>query len=398
MATVTETIGSDVGDDHVDIDAWEDAQPADLTSPTPTLAVGVMRDEEHTGAGTSGGSAQDIDGHTTDASSFLRLTANTDVKGTNYKSFIDFKDDANFKLRYGAGVPGGARVRWQSGVAASIGLVLRDPFTEVSRLMFKNDYDYGGAIQTGSGGTSCTIKKCICEGQANSFIIDGSNSSNTVENCLVINSRSSGTSRAGIKGSYGTTIQFCTTVVPDDIAGNTGNGMNMLGGSVDVSNSASLGWETADFDTGFAAGSNYNASEDTTAPGANAVKSRIYADQFENIDDATADFRVKLGSGLIDVAEDSTGIVEDIVEQIRPGTDPTIGCWEFIAAGIDTRQKRFSMMGFGDGTYIHTKFEADGTIDADDRAHLLDLYSGIALAAPEEEGIIGSLGLLGVGL
>ena len=66
--------------------------------------------------------------------------------------------------------------------------------------------------------------------------------------------------------------------------------------------------------------------------------------------------------------------------------------------GIDTRQKRFSMMGFGDGTYIHTKFEADGTIDADDRAHLLDLYSGIALAAPEEEGIIGSLGLLGVGL
>lgn len=34
------------------------------------------------------------------------------------------------------------------------------------------------------------------------------------------------------------------------------------------------------------------------------------------------------------------------------------------------------MLGFGSGPNIDTLFEADGTVDADDRYHLLDLYSG----------------------
>ena len=52
---------------------------------------------------------------------------------------------------------------------------------------------------------------------------------------------------------------------------------------------------------------------------------------------------------------------------------------------IDTRSKRFSMLNMAsgmDGCGIHTLFEADGTIDADDRASLLDIYNGIALASP----------------
>ena len=49
---------------------------------------------------------------------------------------------------------------------------------------------------------------------------------------------------------------------------------------------------------------------------------------------------------------------------------------------VDTRQKRFSMMSFGDGTHIHVTFEADGSVDLDDRQHLLDCYSGVAFATP----------------
>jgi hypothetical protein len=45
---------------------------------------------------------------------------------------------------------------------------------------------------------------------------------------------------------------------------------------------------------------------------------------------------------------------------------------------IDTREKRFSMLNFGNGTHIHATFEADGAVDLDDRQHLLDCYSGIA--------------------
>ena len=48
---------------------------------------------------------------------------------------------------------------------------------------------------------------------------------------------------------------------------------------------------------------------------------------------------------------------------------------------IDTRAKRFSMLNFGLPPTL-ALFEADGTVDADDRAHMLNLYAGIALDAP----------------
>ena len=56
---------------------------------------------------------------------------------------------------------------------------------------------------------------------------------------------------------------------------------------------------------------------------------------------------------------------------------------------VDTREKRFSMMSFGDGAILHVLFESDGAVDLDDRQHLLGLYSGIALAPPG--GVAGQL-------
>ena len=49
---------------------------------------------------------------------------------------------------------------------------------------------------------------------------------------------------------------------------------------------------------------------------------------------------------------------------------------------VDSRQKRFSMMSFGSFIPSQILFEADGTVDADDKYHLLGLYSGITLANP----------------
>lgn len=51
---------------------------------------------------------------------------------------------------------------------------------------------------------------------------------------------------------------------------------------------------------------------------------------------------------------------------------------------IDTRHKRFSMMGMDSaGLGIHVLWEADaGGVEADDRQHLLDCYSGIAFGSP----------------
>ncbi len=50
---------------------------------------------------------------------------------------------------------------------------------------------------------------------------------------------------------------------------------------------------------------------------------------------------------------------------------------------VDTRQKRFSIMNFATRqTHVYPLFEADGSVDLDDRQHLLDCYSGIAFDNP----------------
>lgn len=48
---------------------------------------------------------------------------------------------------------------------------------------------------------------------------------------------------------------------------------------------------------------------------------------------------------------------------------------------VDTAQKRFSMLNFGDGRTPYMLFQTDGAVDLDDRQHLLDCYSGIAFGA-----------------
>lgn len=55
---------------------------------------------------------------------------------------------------------------------------------------------------------------------------------------------------------------------------------------------------------------------------------------------------------------------------------------------IDTREKRFSMLNFGEGCHLHATFEADGTVDLDDRQHLLDCYSGIAFVGAAADQLI----------
>lgn len=64
---------------------------------------------------------------------------------------------------------------------------------------------------------------------------------------------------------------------------------------------------------------------------------------------------------------------------------------------VNTAEKRFSMLNFGDGSTIHLLFETDGTVNLDDRQHLLDCYSGIVFAGGVTGPPAGTLPLLGVG-
>lgn len=52
---------------------------------------------------------------------------------------------------------------------------------------------------------------------------------------------------------------------------------------------------------------------------------------------------------------------------------------------IDSREKRMAMLGFGGGHNWDTLFEADGAIDADDRYHSIDLYSGFGASGSGDD-------------
>lgn len=49
---------------------------------------------------------------------------------------------------------------------------------------------------------------------------------------------------------------------------------------------------------------------------------------------------------------------------------------------IDTKAKRFSVLNFGDGNFIHLTPDPDGSLTKPDQQHYLDCYSGIAFGPP----------------
>jgi len=64
---------------------------------------------------------------------------------------------------------------------------------------------------------------------------------------------------------------------------------------------------------------------------------------------------------------------------------------------VDTRHKRMSMMSMDSaGSNSVTLFEADGSVDGDDKQHALDCYSGIPFAGLGPGGSARKL-LLNVG-
>ena len=93
----------------------------------------------------------------------------------------------------------------------------------------------------------------------------------------------------------------------------------------------------------------------------------LTATEADNIGDYT-DLRFKIVSSNLAAAEDMwvTWAELEVPE----------------ASQINTRQERFSMMNFWDGSHIIMTQEVDGSVGATDRATLLDLYCGISLDPP----------------
>ena len=145
--------------------------------------------------------------------------------------------------------------------------------------------DTNGRIML-SGDSTSIFKDCLINDNG-----QGDNTASHFENCLII--RDSNTTKPAVSLNYSSANQ-CTMVVPEDLS-HSGS-LVAFAGTATANECASFGGATAF--SAEQANSDFNASGDATGPGAGSLDNLVFADQFENVNDATQDWRRKAGNSL----------------------------------------------------------------------------------------------------
>ena len=205
----------------------------------------------------------------------------------------------------------------------------------------------GIQLQVNSKNGPCTIsgantlyKDCILQtsGDGNSSCLQVNGSGGKAVNTVIINASSN--SGRGVLLVYDY-MHFYNCTIISLASANTADGIHKSGSAGNNSifkNTTVLGFGTAFEDAFWGAGSDYNASDDTSSPGANSTDSLTFSDQFENISSITTlDLRNKtdadlVGAGIRDQANTND---LDILGQSRvvTATGQTIGATEFVSGG-----------------------------------------------------------------
>ena len=258
--------------------------------------------------------AATLSGITVDATRFVTIRA---AAGHSFK---DHASKLTNPLRYDPTYG----VAWSAG---TITFTISADYTLVEGLQI---YSGGGsgsvAVDISGSIPNVLVRNCII--QTNDSSTGGgalrSASACTVINCVAINT-AGGT---GFTSSGGSTKFYACTAFQTGSAAAFG-----FRGSYDTPlylDCAAFGFGT-NFRSGTSGSSNYNASADTSAPGANSVKSLTASAQFENVASlATLDLRVKTGHSLNFGTRAQTQTADlDIMGSARSTTTPTVGAWEY---------------------------------------------------------------------
>ena len=262
-----------------------------------------------------------VSGSTTDATSYKELTTGSG------QSFVDNVNAQTNALHYN--VANGVGLRTTNGYSGCTSI--QENFTRVGKIQFSAAKNAAMDVPT-SGISGVDINQIIVETTstaANSARVRAGK----IRNSLIVNRANTGD---GLSFDYVTSGQAInvTVVRPSDktkagaaftaaSAGATLKNCAAFGFTNEVNNSSRFTATTCYTDkvtpmTGFTT----IAYDTTTGSG------------FQNITDATYDYRIKSSSGLIGVATaDSTNAAFDIVGTSRPqGGAYDVGCWEFKVA------------------------------------------------------------------
>jgi hypothetical protein len=281
---------------------------------------GKCRDQEFD-LSTSG---LELGGATTDATRYRRLTT---YQGEG------FRDNAPTTLRYGIA---GARITL---VVAGQGVNIVENFFRVDGLQIVNTSTNGSAT-TLTGNNNTLVDNCILEtynaglGRGGLYFPNlGSAATMTARNTVVIARFGSAGFAVSISHQTAATLANVSIVKPSDLtAGGTAIAVLSTNPVIAAKNVAVFGLATL----GGGSGITWTTSGTDLTGTTGLTGSLTYADQFENTEDATRDFRLKTGADLIDAGTDLSGsdlpADDDIFGTARPASWD-IGCFELAAAG-----------------------------------------------------------------
>lgn len=304
------------------------------TSAYPThigvLYVGQCQNQEFTGANP----LLTLSGTTTSTTTPITLTTKASA------SFVDNANKLTNALRYNAS--NGAAIRGTSLNDKTI--IVTSGNVTVSKLQIANDVSgtAAGAIGPVSGGANFLLDSCIAEanhtGTSTSTGVVNANTSTTIlYNCLIVQKASAADHIVGMGGSA-PVLRNCTLVASDDLATAPTMIFAATAAVATITNCALFaGDSTKSIVSGGAAPSFTTCYSDIS--GTAGVTQTTYGNAFENVNNATRDFRLKTGSALIDTGTTDGAIPDDIVGTSRPlGAFYDVGAWEFtpVSAGANT--------------------------------------------------------------
>lgn len=327
MATITNSIGTG-GRDYSTIQAWEDALPANLVTDGNSYVGECYNDSEFAPAGKI-----TIGGQTTDSTHTITL------KCAAGHSFYDHANKLTNALRYNQSNGVGVLL---PDVFSGVGMEITSQYVTVDGIQFRSIYSsyVSGSAMLMVSASNCNVINCIgafSPAGGNLVAIFGTSGNSNFVNCLVY-----GTGARSVSGfnSYaGGAVVNCTAAYLGADTASTSYGIFRDYGTPLIQNVAGFGFRFFAKDTTGASGSGNNATNLAAGntPGSSNVNGLTTADQFQSITISSEDFRVKSGSGLVaGVRAQSYTADLDIVKSARSTSVPTIGAWEFAAAGGTT--------------------------------------------------------------
>lgn len=299
MATVTTYVDPDGTGDYTSLNAWEAGEQTDLVTDGDSHVVKCFSSE-----GTADTTAVTIAGWITGPSNKLTIQADTGHEtGTEWDSTI-YRLAANY--------------------SSDALLYLNEDYIDCIGIQVQNTSTSNDCVEIGPLRENMLLKNLLIKGGRYGIICGGTSVGNKFfENCIIIDTADDSIRGCGDATSH---IYNCT------VSGSGDLGINSQNTACPVFNCVVTDCIDNCFQNVSGTYSDYNYSDDGTAPGTNSLTNQ--SDPFE--DASNGDFRIKSDSNAIDAgigpSSDSDVPQYDIDGTERTGSSCDIGAWEYVSA------------------------------------------------------------------